>query len=173
MISFKTKENFSLLLILPLVANKNSKYYDYVGILNSSNASNNFINAYSYDKNNPHLDNNLFMAFDADSNIWENSKFLKKSDEFTVSYPLRINKIHYNIYVFSIRYEFNKDYKEIISGNYNKIADETKKIILEFWNRDKSYSLYNILYSTSIRYSKASDEIIPEEDVVYKWVDML
>ena len=173
MISLKEKENFSLLLILPLVANKNSKYYDYIGIINSSVSVNNFINAYSSDTNNPHLDKNLFMVFDADNSIHENANFLKNSDEFIKSYPLRINKIHYNIYAFSIRYEFDKDYKEIMNGNYSGISDNTKKFILEFWSRDKNYSLYSILYNADIKYSKASEEAIPEEDMIYKWVDML
>lgn len=171
--SLKAKENFSLLLLLPLVANENSKYYDYIGLLNSNNASSNFINAYSYDVNNPDLDKNLFMVFDADSHTHENVNFLKEQDEFIRVYPLRINKIHYNVYAFSIRYKFDKDYKEIMNGNYSEISDNTKKFILEFWNRDENYSLYSILYNTDIKYSKASEEIIPEEDIVYKWVDML
>lgn len=54
-----------------------------------------------------------------------------------------------DVVTFKIPNDKLKDYKLIINSQYSQISEESKQIILSFWEETKNSYLYSVLYKTN------------------------
>lgn len=166
MITFKEKENFSLLLLAPFIFKDINEINKYIVCDDS------FVNGYSVDINNPSLSRNLLLLFNADKKM-SDDKNLTENDSYLCKKRYIIQGVHYVSIVYSIDFEYEKDFCLILDGDYTNISDESKNIISLFWNNtSRSEKVNNIIYK-KFKYYAAIEDSIPEEDLLYSYSELI
>jgi len=164
---FKETINTSLLFLLPLVARENENYLDYTQASNLfSKRDDSFINGYNKDINKPWLDRHVFLLFNAAIDPMLSQYWLKSNENYTSNYAIRKDGIFYQIYSYRIPDKYEDDYKKIIEGQYKDISDETKAVIINFWETNTNSLLFNSMYGKSSVLGKIESEDIEEVDFI-------
>lgn len=95
-----------------------------------------------------HINNNVNMHFKE----WENS--IEQLDNFKTGYPLPTKTPNLiSAKVLSFPEQYNKDYYNFLHGNYSKISQEAKDIIIDFHKLDagKKYIKQTLTKDNSLR----------------------
>lgn len=120
-----------------------------------------FVNAYTWDKNRPFLDNHIFLLYDDSIRTEDSSKrfyeFSKMDSLYDMKY-IYINNHMYVLYIFNI---IDSDIKYFLKGLRHK-KDSTFARILQFWGGD-DISILKYLNKTLTAYC-CTGESVPEED---------
>jgi len=80
-------------------------------------------------------------------------KVLLVYDKYTIDIPLTSRNSEYTDYnghilVYNIPEEFNDDYGKFLRGEWSKLSQKAKDLILNFWDEDENSLLYGILTKT-------------------------
>ena len=121
-----------------------------------------FVNAYTWDKNNPYIDNCIFLMYKTPP-----TTKLSKERAFTLSglktlykmYYINANNYYYLIYAISI---IDKDVKQFLKG-LRHTKQSTFSRILQFWGGDDLQVLKYLNHNLS-SYT-CTGESVPEEIV--------
>ena len=124
-----------------------------------------FINAYTSDKNRPHLEDKVFLVYDSEVNTIESQERYSKFEHLDSLYNKRyitINKHHYTVYCLC-NPKYNKDINRLKAfGKLDNIA--TAKEIVMFWNNVPVPELTQRLYYPTYRMGESITAELPEED---------
>jgi|TARA_R110000850_G_scaffold34024_1_gene92233 hypothetical protein len=120
------------------------------------------ITSYLYDINFPDINidkiEGLFLLFSWSENsvhkLYEDT--LIQSPHITKHYD--VDQKHYMIY-FKFPREIKQDIKYIVSGEFSKVSDESKKLILKYWQSAQNSKVYGILTKAKKYREKLEDEL--------------
>lgn len=133
------KENFTIasLLLMPLYFDKKLTVLDLTNNmdLEKVRSINSFVNAYTYDKNEPADLNQLYLLYDfkVDNAYVKLITKLKTLDNYVDDKFYIIDGVKYLMYRINPIDSLVDDIENIKAGHYTLISDEAKSLIFSFW----------------------------------------
>jgi len=120
------------------------------------------ITSYLYDVNFPEINieniEGLFLLFSWSENsvhkLYEDT--LIQSSHITKHYD--VDHKHYMVY-FKFPEEIKLDIRYIMNGKFSRVSDETKKVILKYWQSAQNSKIYGILTKSAKYREKLEDEL--------------
>jgi hypothetical protein len=97
---------------------------------------------------------NFKNAYIADfKKIQHDDKVLLVYNKYSIDIPVTTRDDKYkfennDVLVYKIPEEFSDDYGKFLRGEWSKISDNAKKLILSFWDQDGKSLLFGILHKT-------------------------
>lgn len=159
----KEKFTISSLLLLPLFLHKDITLNSLTNGLNLElvRSKISFVNAYTFDKNDPNGSNQLHLLF----NFKVDNHYVKLINQFKILDYYKGDKYYviddkkYLKYTFDDNGEFTDDITRIKNGEFSLISEDSKSIILGYWG-----SYPNIIKQILNITKNDSSELVEEID---------